>query len=856
MTRFEIQSASRELAVNPDLAIQRLKTTLESVRLAPDLFDSVRAELIARLESSLQSARREKFNFDEIAARDAQNKAIALETAENTRRRERAEDRLANLLERFKDLLREEAYDDAVAVTEEAFRVAPYEPAVNAAAAYARLARNIDKERKLQRRKQDAFVTSMFDVSEATVAYPGNTLMVFPDADTWREKQIRRKQWQKFRLAGSPAEEKVLNALDEPADLNYDEESWTEVKEKLESQYGINIVLTTSASEDALTEDETFTENLSGISLKNALRIMLAKKNATFVVKDEALQIISLDEAQDEQWFSTQVYNVADLVAPRQNRSGGGQNAFGGQGLGGGGGGLGGGGGGFGGGGGGGFGGGGLGGGAFCIQNQPAPVTVPAKKAQRSFKRQPEPVNLTGEGKPVVAWKELFSKEFVDPASVRATVRKLMKDKQPKEVVDVIMAAIDNNQLQGWMYEALVLAMQVSGEPQIQIERALMSSVDLSGNPEDVLLAANYMAANSMEARAMKLLRAFAKANPTRFEPFVLGLKTAKRIDDLEGQMWATVGIFGQEWPDHQEVVTKAKYVSKGIQRTLAAEGKTERLAEYNQQLNEAKERDCLIRVRWTGDADLDLLVFEPGGTICSRLQKRTTSGGIMLGDRFSPNKNHSGEIFETYVLPKGFAGDYQLVINRVWGDVTSGKATVSIINHFNSDKQQGLTRQVKLDETGAIVRFALDRGRRTENLADHEIETYVREQMVSNRNTLMAQLAKNRSSSAASEFFGNQFNVDGQIGGIGGGLNLTNQRVVGNQPVIEEFNEGASLDASASTADRLFVIVAPSPFFTQITEVSTFNILADADNAEGIVDDLTGGAGAGGGIGGGGVGF
>ena len=280
-----------------------------------------------------------------------------------------------------------------------------------------------------------------------------------------------------------------------------------------------------------MTEDSIFNSKLSGISLKNALRIELAKKNATFVVKDEALQIISLDEAQDEKWFATQVYNVADLVAPRQNRGGGGQSAFGGQGLtGGGGGGLGGGGG-FGGGG-GGFGGGGLGGGAFCIQNQPADITVPAK-TQRSVKRRPEPVNLTGEGKPVVAWKELFSKDFVDPADVRATVRKLMKDEQPKEVVAVIMAAIDNNQLQGWMYEALVLAMQVSGEPQIQIERALMSGVDLSGDPEDVLMAANYMSANGMEKRALKLLRSFANANPTRFEPFLLGLKTAKRINDL-----------------------------------------------------------------------------------------------------------------------------------------------------------------------------------------------------------------------------------------------------------------------------------------------------------------------------------
>jgi len=828
LVRFEIQSADRTFGSNPDLGIERLKTTLETIRLAPDLYDHVRAELVGRLESSLQSARRQKFDFDERAARRDQNLAIALENEENARRLLREEDRLRNLINRFKDLLIEEDYVGAVEVTEAAIELAPNEPAVTAAAAYARIARNWDRAIKLKRRKQDAIVTNLYSVSAATVPYPGDQLMIFPDADTWREKQIRRAKFQNFRLSGSEAEEKVLNALDEPAEFEFDETSWTDVKEELEEKYEINIVLTSSAEEDSLDADSTFTSRLSGISLKNALRIELAKKNATFVVKDEALQIISIDEKDDEKWFGTHVYNVADLVAPRRNP--GGAGGFGQQGLTSGGGGFGGGGGGFGGGG-GGFGG----------------------NTQRASKRQPEPVNLSGEGKPVVAWKELFSKQFIAPGDVRATVRKLMKDEQPKEVAAVIMAAIDNGQLQGWMYEALVLAMQVSGESQIQIERALMSGVDLSGEPDDVLMAANYMAANGMEARALKLLRSFARANPTRFEPYVIGLKTAKRIGDLEGQMWATVGIFGQEWPEHKEAVNQARYVAKGILKTLADEGKTEQLAEYKQRLTEAEERDCLIRVSWTGDADLDLLVFEPGGTVCSRLQKRTSSGGIMLGDQFSPDKNHNGAIAETYVLPKGFAGNYQLVINRVWGDVTSGKATVSIVNHFRSKEQKSLTRQVKLDKTGAIVNFALDRGRRTENLADHEIKNYVREQLATNRSTLMAQLSQNRSSAAASEFFAGQFAVNGQV--VGNGLNLNNNRVVGNRPEITEISEGASLpNASASTADRLYVLVSVAPQFRQITEVSTFNILGTAEDAQGVTDSFSGGGGGAGG--GGGFGF
>ena len=101
-----------------------------------------------------------------------------------------------------------------------------------------------------------------------------------------------------------------------------------------------------------------------------------------------------------------------------------------------------------------------------------------------------------------------------------------------------------------------------------------------------------------------------------------------------------------------------------------------------------------------------------------------------------------------------------------------------------------------------------------------------------------MAQLNKNRSSSAASEFNRGRIEVDAQalddLIGVGG------RRAVGYRPEIEQIMEGASLNASASTADRLYVLVAPTPDFTQITEVSTFNILGDAETAQGETQDFT----------------
>jgi hypothetical protein len=359
------------------------------------------------------------------------------------------------------------------------------------------------------------------------------------------------------------------------------------------------------------------------------------------------------------------------------------------------------------------------------------------------------------------------------------------------------------------------------------------------------------MAANNMEQRALRLLKSFSRSNPTRTEPYVIGLRAAKKINDLEGIKWATVGVFGQEWPYHPQIVKQAKYAATAVKNTLKQQGQLEELAAYEAELSAAQERDCFINVSWTGDADLDLYVMEPGGTTCSRLVRRTSAGGVLMGDRYTPKAGISGQISEQYILPKGFAGDYRLIIKRVWGEVASGKATVSIHNHYKSEKESSLTKQVELDEKGAIVLFALDQGRRTESLEDHEIQTVVRRQMVANRNALAQDVSDNYSSGAASDYYSDLLaDTNGTVSDL-----VSRRRgsgVVGYTPIITPIFEGTFFTVNhATTADRLHVMVSVSPTFSQITSVSTFNILGDAATAQGVASSI--GGGGGGGQGGGG---
>ena len=104
--------------------------------------------------------------------------------------------------------------------------------------------------------------------------------------------------------------------------MEYVEVPFIDVKRELEDKYGFNLVLGVSAIDDSLTEEELVTVRFRGIKLSNALRLMLRDFNATYVVKDGIIRIISIDNLMDPDFFSRRmikVKSVLDLI--RQNDS-------------------------------------------------------------------------------------------------------------------------------------------------------------------------------------------------------------------------------------------------------------------------------------------------------------------------------------------------------------------------------------------------------------------------------------------------------------------------------------------------------------------------------------------------------
>lgn len=94
------------------------------------------------------------------------------------------------------------------------------------------------------------------------------------------------------------ANQKMQRALEKSADFEFDELPWGVIEKMFEDAYKVDFVLDQSAKNDSLTDDEPITINLTGVKLKNALYFMLREKNATFLIKDGAITIYSLDDVE------------------------------------------------------------------------------------------------------------------------------------------------------------------------------------------------------------------------------------------------------------------------------------------------------------------------------------------------------------------------------------------------------------------------------------------------------------------------------------------------------------------------------------------------------------------------------
>ena len=77
-----------------------------------------------------------------------------------------------------------------------------------------------------------------------------------------------------------------------------------------------------------------------------------------------------------------------------------------------------------------------------------------------------------------------------------------------------------------------------------------------------------------------------------------------------------------------------------GLEAKLKAKGQN--TANIAKVITEQNQRDLVIELLWQGNADLDLIVTEPVGSVCSATNKRTSGGGVLKADILEQNNDRS----------------------------------------------------------------------------------------------------------------------------------------------------------------------------------------------------------------------
>jgi hypothetical protein len=328
--RNAVAQARRELATDPEGARDLLKLVLEKISPAPELDAELRAELRAPLEAALQAAHQQALAAAEKDLRRRQTEAEAQARERVHRELYREGQKVEQLMARFNSLLDEQRFRDAEAVAAIAREVNPGASQLRSAELTARMSGYEADMLAVRDARHKAAVDSLFQVERAHIPTPDEPPILYPDAETWQLLTERRKKFKAVDLtSNSPAEAKIVAALEDNTELEFADQPLADVVEYLKERHGIEIQLDNRALADAgLGSDAPITRNLKGVSLRSALRLTLGELDLTYVIRDEVLLITSNTEA--ENLLSTRVYPVADLVVPVPSLRFGGRGGFGG----------------------------------------------------------------------------------------------------------------------------------------------------------------------------------------------------------------------------------------------------------------------------------------------------------------------------------------------------------------------------------------------------------------------------------------------------------------------------------------------------------------------------------------------
>ncbi len=379
------------------------------------------------------------------------------------------------------------------------------------------------------------------------------------------------------------------------------------------------------------------------------------------------------------------------------------------------------------------------------------------------------------------------------------------------------------------MYESLALLQEATGADKQEIQRTLLSAADVvSDSPDAQYRVARRLARHGLKEAAIRLYREASEKVPLAPEPYLESLDLAAELVDGRTVAWAASHLLAHGWVNVQdELHKKARSQAADVENKLRRAGRTSEADALVEQVRRADTRDLVVRIGWQGDADIDLRVVEPPGTVCCAQNRVTGAGGVLVRDSFGKDAGSAKNTAELYVCARALPGDYEIRVDRVWGSPLGGRVKVEVTYHEGSPDEKHDTFYVPLGATKPLL-VKLETGRRTGLLA---IPQYVPPGVgVASSGRLPIQELMGLSDRTSAGDPGGRAGPYGgpqhlfQFGGaVGGGA-------VAFNPTITPFFFGAGFTAQAViSADRRYVRLNVFPQFNSLAGERRFQVTGAA---------------------------
>jgi hypothetical protein len=299
--RLAVRSAQRLAATDPAGAAEKLRQVLDRVDSDTTLSDSRRAALKHMVRDRI----RVLALGDEPAGAD--KKARLADARRDTSDASSEQETTKRLMEGIKRLQKEGKLAESSRQAADLAAQKPDSPAAQALQRTTSTANQLAANRQLRDGIDRGAADSLRGVDRSAAA--GDEDITYPR--DWKQRTSGRKSSNAVPLTAR--ERSILHALDSEVSLRFQNSRFQDVIEYLETITGLPIAVSQAALEEGgVTYDTPVTLRLKGVSVRFALRKLLADLGLGYVIRNETVEIVTAAQARENQ--VTRVHYIGDLL--------------------------------------------------------------------------------------------------------------------------------------------------------------------------------------------------------------------------------------------------------------------------------------------------------------------------------------------------------------------------------------------------------------------------------------------------------------------------------------------------------------------------------------------------------------